>query len=107
MGGRLRCVLAPQANRSLTANFHANWLIFSGNYDVLLQPVPGGPHRGDAREYRGTHDLPAAFGGTYHYDATIGRDRFTTRYISSYDHGTFTLQRVPAVKESSDLHAQH
>ena len=94
MGGRLRCVLEPKGDDRLGAYFHANWLIFSGNYDLTLEPVAAGPRRQKARNYRGTHEMPAAFGGIYHYTAAIGGDRFDARYTSSYDHGTFTLLRV-------------
>ncbi|MEP6670657.1 MAG: hypothetical protein ABJF10_15980 [Chthoniobacter sp.] len=105
--GRLRCVLVTLPDRSLVAHFHANWLIFSGNYDTALQPVPAGPRRRKVREYQGTHDLPALVGGTYHYHATIEGDRFLTHYTSSYDTGTFDLRQVPPAKERTDLHAQH
>ncbi|MEI9896840.1 MAG: hypothetical protein WDN28_24045 [Chthoniobacter sp.] len=105
--GRLRCVLVTQPDRSLVAHFHANWLIFSGNYDMPMQPLPTGPRRPNIRKYQGTHDLPAMFGGTYRYQATIEGDRFITRYTSSYDEGTFNLRQVSSAKELSDLHAQH
>lgn len=91
--GRLRCVLVEQPDRSLEAHFHANWLIFAGNFDTSLQPVLTGPRRRNVRKYEGTHDLPAVYGGTYHYHATIEGDRFFTRYSSSYDVGTFDLHR--------------
>jgi hypothetical protein len=102
-GGRLRCVLksstaekasklaAKQTPPHLDAYFHANWLIFSGNYELELDPVPGKPH-----EYRGTHDLPYIFGGTYRYSATVTDDHFTASYICSYDRGIFDLRRVPS-----------
>ena len=67
--GRLRCVLVPRPDKSLTAYFHANWLIFSGDYDMALEPV--GPPQGKVRKYKGTHDLPEMFGGTYHYLSLI------------------------------------
>lgn len=109
-GGRLRCVLEPVVSaksskvvaghfpkeppRRLNAYFHANWLIFSGNYEMILEPVPGKPHA-----YSGTHDLPSLFGGTYRYAATITDDHFTACYTSSYDRGTFDLHGVPAGKK--------
>ena len=105
--GRLRCVLVPQPNQSLKAYFHANWLIFSGNYDMTLQPVLAGPRRGNVRHYQGTDDLPAAFGGTYHYQATIAGDHLTATYTCSIDQGIFDLRRVLLPKENADLHAQH
>ena len=94
MGGRLRCVLEPKEAGKMAANFHANWLIFSGNYTVVLEPVKTGGHHTGMQAYRGTHELPAAFGGVYHYDATVDASHFAARYTSSYDHGTFALQRV-------------
>jgi hypothetical protein len=106
-GGRLRCVLEPQADRSLVAHFHANWKIFSGNYDVTLHPVPGGPGGRPTHEYRGTHQMPKIFGGLYHYDALIRGDHFTAQYSSSYDHGSFVLHRLPPVLEHFQLHTEH
>ncbi len=109
-GGRLRCVLEPTAienkskasdphlrketPRPLSAYFHANWLIFSGNYELDLKPVPGKPHA-----YSGTHDLPPMFGGTYRYAATITEDHFSACYSSSYDRGTFDLHRIAPGKK--------
>jgi hypothetical protein len=102
--GRLRCVLEPVGNQRtefvngyfpkgapgrLNAYFHANWLIFSGNYDIVLEPVPGKPH-----QYSGAHDLPAIFGGTYKYGATITDDHFMACYTCSIDKGVFDLHRV-------------
>src|ERR1700761_931273 len=78
-GNRLRCVLVPEGQK-LAAHFHANWLIFAGNFDLMLEPVPGG--KKGARLYRGTHDLPAAVGGTYHYDASLTGDQFIAHYSS-------------------------
>ena len=100
-GGRLRCVLAEVATNcfpakkptvpapELRASFRANWLLFSSDYTMTLTPLRGSP-----MEFRGTHELPAIFGGTYRYTAHISGDRFTARYDSSYDHGTFDLTRV-------------
>lgn len=94
-GGRLRCVLAPTVPASgaggtgLRAAFRANWLAFTSDYTMEFQPV-----KGSRTEFRGTHELPAIFGGTYRYTARMAGDRFTTRYDSSYDHGTFELSRV-------------
>ena len=105
--GRLRCVLVPRPDKSLTAHFHANWLIFSGNYDMTLRPVPGTSRHPKVREYQGTHDVPAMFGGTYHYRATIAGDHFTADYDCSIDRGIFDLRLVPPIKESSESYAQH
>jgi hypothetical protein len=92
--GRLRCVLAPLADKKLNAYFHANWLMFSGNFDVMLLPVKAGPRRQNAREFEGTHELPAAFGGVYHYRATIVGDHLKSDYSCSIDEGIFELTRV-------------
>ena len=100
-GGRLRCVLTEVATNcfpakrpavpapELRASFHANWQLFSSDYTMTLTPIPGSPP-----DFRGTHKLPAMFGGTYRYTAHISGDHFTARYDSSYDHGTFALTRV-------------
>jgi len=101
VGGRLRAVLEPAADDRITAHFHANWMIFSSDYTMVLEPKgrPAGPRRGSAREYRGTHELPKKFGGTYQYDARLAGDEFSARYTSSYDHGIFTLRRLPVRKD--------
>jgi hypothetical protein len=90
-GGRLRCILTeiPGAARERSAAFHANWMLFSSDYAMKLTPVPG-----SRTDFRGTHELPKMFGGIYRYDARISGSRFTARYDSSYDHGTFALRRV-------------
>lgn len=104
-GGRLRCVLGevtaatncvPTEQRMksgrqthLRADFRANWMIFASGYTMTLIPVPG-----SRTEFRGTHELPAIFGGTYRYTARIAGDRFSARYDSRYDRGTFDLTRV-------------
>lgn len=108
--GRLRCVLEPvlvakaaqshhgplakETSGPLRAYFHANWVIFSGNYDMILQPVPGKP-----QQYRGTHDLPAIFGGRYQYAAAITADHFSATYTCSIDRGAFDLHRLPFNKK--------
>jgi len=106
-GGRLRCVLTPEAGNRYAASFHANWLIFSGNYSMTLEPVTTGAGRVVAGQYRGSHELPAIFGGTYRYEATIRGRQFNARYDSSVDHGTFTLQQVGSTGECVPSHAQH
>jgi hypothetical protein len=93
--GRLRCVLEPQPDRSLKAYFHANWLMFSGNYDLTLQPVKKAGKTGKVSEYEGTHDLPSAFGGRYQYQATISGSHFKAKYTCRIDQGVFLLHRVP------------
>lgn len=98
-GGRLRAVIEPQPDRSLVAHFHANWLIFSGNYDMTFQPAPGSPRRGRTQEYKGTHDLPKIFGGTYYYTAKVTGDHLAAAYTCNYDKGTFDLRRLPADKK--------
>lgn len=116
-GGRLRAVLtelhipagsylppgpAPGRGSPLRADFRANWSAFAASYRLTLSPVPGSP-----TEFRGSHELPAIFGGTYRYTARIAGDRFTARYDSSYDRGTFTLRRIPAAKDSPPPHTPH
>ena len=108
-GGRLRCVLirmqpngassiqpAPEKHQYVLANFRANWSWFASDYSVCLgsaKPLRS-LQQGMPVEYRGTHDLPKLFGGTYRYTARISGGRFTARYDSSYDHGTFDLTRA-------------
>ena len=94
-GGRLRCVIENAGQPGMLAHFHANWQIFAADYDVKFAPVAPGRSRkgGSIVELRGTHELPKAFGGTYRYDARIVGDRFSARYDSSYDGGTFEMTR--------------
>lgn len=101
MGGRLRAVLEPLPDGRILTTFHANWLVFSGNYTMTLEPRPPqtGLRKHGGQEYQGNHELPKMFGGVYHYEAKISDNHFTARYTSSYDHGTFTMERLPAGKD--------
>jgi hypothetical protein len=94
-GGRLRCVIEPVDSRHIIAHFHANWLTFSGDYSVPLKAKRSRSSAGSgaAAEYVGTHELPKAFGGVYHYAVSISADRFTGRYNSTYDRGRFEMTR--------------
>ncbi len=91
-GGRLRCVVEPHGAQ-FTAHFHANWAAFSADYTVPFAPKAGDGKKHQPMEFSGAHELPKIFGGTYHYDAEMARDRFTARYSSTYDTGTFALTR--------------
>ena len=88
-GGRLRCVLESAGAGKLNADFHANWMIFASDFTMTLTPVSG-----SRTDFRGTHELPKIFGGTYRYTAHISGDHFTAHYDSSYDRGIFDLTRV-------------
>jgi len=99
VGGRLRAVIEPAAGQGLAANLHANWLLFASDYTMTFEPKTDGPRRANVREFSGTHELPKIFGGTYRYKARLAGDRLTARYTSSYDHGTFTLQRLVVAKD--------
>ncbi len=50
MGGRLRCVFLPTEAGHSRAWFHANWLLFSGDYEVDFA---------GRRKLSGSHRLPA------------------------------------------------
>jgi hypothetical protein len=88
--GRLRCVLARAGGGKLDAHFHANFLCFSANYSVTLEPKKGGAKS----EFQGTQELPKIFGGTYWYEARITKDHFVAHYDSAYDNGAFDLRRA-------------
>ena len=108
-GGRLRCVLVPASGSAFAglsrprvehqvflADFRANWSWFASDYEMFLwsaKPLHS-LRTGRPVDYRGWHILPKMFGGVYRYSAHIDGDRFTARYDSSYDHGTFDLTRV-------------
>jgi len=98
--GRLRCVLERAGGGKVDAHFHANFLVFSANYSVTLDPKKGGAKS----EFQGTQELPKLFGGTYWYRATITKDHFLAHYDSSYDNGIFDLRRV---KSGVDLKLAH
>lgn len=106
-GGRLRAVTETGPNKTLIAHFHANWKIFATNYSVTLDPKKAGNRGAVAREFSGTQELPKMFGGTYHYEARLDGDRFDALYHSSYDHGTFALQKVQNAKDYDPAHARH
>ncbi len=98
MGGRLRCVLTPVDHTKVRALFHANWLCFSGDYEVEL--LRRNASKSASGRLTGTHDLPAIFGGTYRYDAEIAGLRFTARYSSKYDAGVFDMTQQLTKRES-------
>jgi len=91
--GRLRCVLAHARGGKLDVHFHANFLCFSANYSVTLDPKKGVAKS----EFQGTQELPKIFGGTYRYEARLTKNHFVAHYDSSYDKGTFDLR--PAKNE--------
>src|SRR5436190_9532916 len=106
-GGRLRAVTESSANGSMTAHFLANWIVFSSGYTMTFQPRDAGSRGSKGCEFRGTHDLPKIFGGTYRYEATLLGDHLTARYHSSYDDGTFDLHRVGPAKVFVSGRARH
>ncbi|HEX8311645.1 MAG TPA: hypothetical protein VF614_10030 [Chthoniobacteraceae bacterium] len=89
-GGRLRCILTRVDARQYQARFKANWLAFTSSYLVTLQAE----QRGGRLIFRGSHDLGALFGGVYRYEGEATAQRFTARYDSSYDRGTFEMSRA-------------
>ena len=91
-GGRLRCVIEPVSDARILAHFHANWQAFAADYSVPFDVTLRSG--GNAVAFRGTQELPKIFGGTYRYDARIAGDRFSARYASSYDAGTFEMTRL-------------
>ena len=100
-GGRLRCVLERARGGKLDAYFHANFLCFSANYSMTLEPKKGGAKS----EFRGTQELPKIFGGAYKYEARVTKDHFVAHYDSSYDNGTFDLRREKSNTGSNSGHS--
>jgi hypothetical protein len=88
--GRLRCILTPIDADHYHAQFKANWLWFSSGYSTVLKTTG----KGRTRKVAGEHRLSAIFGGVYKYWGTIGPDRFSLSYTSSYDRGRFDLAPV-------------
>jgi len=92
MHGRLRCLLTKVDDRHYRAQFHANWLVFTSSYTVVLET-----NRTDnVLHLRGKHELRGFGGATYRYEGTVTGSRFTANYDSSYDRGTFVM--APAGK---------
>ena len=87
--GELRLVLNKHDAYKYRAFFRANWLIFRGDYQVMLDVK----QRGNTLYLHGQEMVSPIFGGTYHYDGTVTRDRFAMRYDSGYDSGTIELRR--------------
>ncbi len=89
-GGRLQCVFTPECGcGEYVAAFHAHWKIFASDYTALFQTR----RQGDHLVFEGTHQMPAIFGGMYHFRGRVSATNFSTEYHSSYDDGTFTLHR--------------
>ncbi len=88
-GGRLQCVFTPIQPHIYEAAFHAHWKIFASDYAANFDVV----RRGRVLDFRGTHQMPAIFGGMYHFSGHITPVKFTAHYDSNYDRGTFTLAR--------------
>jgi len=91
-GGRLRAVSEAPKSGQCEVFFEAGWHGFTTAYPVAL--------RAETKEKRlflsGQHDLKSCFGGgVYTYSGTMDGSVFSTRYSSSYDAGTFTLESVP------------
>jgi hypothetical protein len=90
-GGALRCVFTPFCGGRYEAAFHAHWKIFTSNYTAIFDTE----RHGRELRFHGTHEMPAIFGGEYHFEGRATPVSFTTSYRSSYDQGTFQLQRPP------------
>src|SRR5450432_2542198 len=56
--GRLRCVTEPVDEARMLAHFHANWKVFSADYDVPFEAKnpPYWRKRRVPEEYSGTHE---------------------------------------------------
>jgi len=106
-GGRLRAIFEPTPEGRLAGRFRANWLAFVSSYAMTLEPVASPPRRKGARHFRGTHTLSPLFGGVYRYEAILAGDHFTARYHSSYDVGTFELERLRVANDCFPPHARH
>jgi hypothetical protein len=88
-GGRLRCLLTKVDDRRYEARFKANWMIFASSYRTMLEVE----RRGRALHLSGEHELSPMFGGVYKYTGRVTPERFSATYDSSYDAGTFEMQR--------------
>ncbi len=88
-GGRLRCVFTRIAAGRYEAYFKANWLLFSSSYEAVFQTE----QRSGMLRFRGRHDLPVLFGGTYSYVGEVTAAHFSAKYDSSHDRGTFAMTR--------------
>ncbi|MFT4639199.1 MAG: hypothetical protein ACI8T1_002523 [Verrucomicrobiales bacterium] len=91
-GGKLRCVVSPQAAKPESYNFNywAKWGIFSGSF-ATIYPVE---QVADGRwTFAGDSDL-GSLGGVYHHAGEATPDRFKADYTSSKgDRGTMEMTR--------------
>ena len=88
--GRLRCIMTATGPAKYHARFKANWMIFSSTYatDFEVQRKRG------AIAFSGAQDLGALYGGMYRFVGTATPQRFRAGYDSSYDTGTFAMEKV-------------
>jgi hypothetical protein len=88
--GELKCVLSRQAEGRYHASFKAKWLLFTSYYDTEFTTR----QRGKVLEFSGQQDLGSMFGGVYTFNGSATPGTFVADYHSSYDSGTFKMQRV-------------
>lgn len=87
-GGRLRAIVQAPQGQDLKVFFEAGWHGFTTAYPVQLQAVA----KDEGFKVSGNHNLKSFVGGgLYQYDGTLTAEKFSVRYSSSYDRGTFTL----------------
>ncbi len=91
-GGRLRAVVKAPRGGELKIYFEAGWHGFTTAYPVVLR---ADAETGGFKVY-GEHKLESFVGGgLYKYDGRIAGEKFSVRYASSYDTGTFSLTPEP------------
>jgi hypothetical protein len=91
--GRLRCLLSRNAETNYTARFRATyWKVFRYSYSVNLHLDPQGD---GVWRLDGSEDLGALAGGVYRYVGRVTPTNFFSTYESTYDHGTFQMNRPP------------
>lgn len=88
--GKLRGLLSRETEDRYVARFRATYgKIFRFSYTV---PLTVQPHYG-GWEFDGEVDLGKMAGGAYYYEGRASPTNFLSTYRSTYDHGTFEMQR--------------
>jgi hypothetical protein len=90
-GGRLRALVEKPDRGGMNVYFEAGWHGFTTAYPVALRTEA----KDGGFKVSGEHRLKSFVGGgMYTYDGSLSREKFSVRYSSSYDSGTFALSPV-------------
>ena len=90
-GDRLRCIITRREDGTYDAWFHAYYMkVLAGEYHAALVLTDHGSHA----QLTAEADLGWLAGGVYRQAGRIQDGRYTTRYWSKKDRGTFAMQQL-------------